>query len=1204
MRDRRDDRERDRDRDRDRDRLRDRSREVRSSYNHSSRRQPLTASKRYRDDRRDRSRDRYDRRRDDRAERSYRPRDRGNDRERVRSRSRDRHRERSRDRRHRDRGPSPVRDSREHGRRRPHEDDDSHGNGSRNSKRMRTRSPGRSEVCSLPQFAKLPLTIQSSSRPGTSNGEGAKDPAASEPEVDPKVKAERLAKLAAWKEQMQLKKKQAASAGDTSPAGSQDASQTASAGGSPASSMLTSVANVTRPAFDPKAIKKQTQAKPRTEKTTLEGDAAVPTSAAVNGVSAKRPAVKAVTKGMYYASGITQGFMLTVGADIDAKITGFGLNKGSDRATERTSTAQPGNALDEDEDVQRKFRKLPDLQLESVSDAALAEGEQEKGHDDGDNDDLRSDEEEAEAVRQAALKRAEEAQADQHDAVMGNAEDAAPDAAEPMEVDDEIDPLEAFMNNLDQSAQPTRPAPNARSNRAGQLFDDDDGGPDLEAVGDNPEDLLRGPKRNKKEVPTVDHSKVEYEDFEKNFYRESIEVAEMTDDEVATLRAELDNITVRGMDLPKPITKWSQCGFGTQILDVIKDNKFESPTSIQCQALPAIMSGRDTIGIAKTGSGKTLAFVLPMFRHIKDQRPVANLEGPIGVIMAPTRELAVQIHRECKPYLKALNLRGVCAYGGAPIKDQIAELKRGAEVVVCTPGRMIDLLAANQGRVTNLRRVTYVVMDEADRMFDMGFEPQVHKILGNVRPDRQTVLFSATFPKKMESLARKALTRPIEILVGGRSVVAAEITQVIEVQPEDSKFRRVLELLGNLHESDEEARSLIFVERQETADSIFKELGKKGYPSVSVHGGREQIDRDQAIMDFKSGAIPIMVATSVAARGLDVKQLKLVINYDSPNHGEDYVHRAGRTGRAGNTGTAVTFITPDQERYAPFLVRCLEDSKQEVPEELKDMAASHKKKVASGEAARAGSGFGGHGIERLDAARAAERARERGMFKTGDEPEEDDEAKKEKEKKENEVKSLVARAAGKVTDRDAQAAEAATEKAQAPQENLRQDLLEHLTNALKVQKVEKAETPAPPSRNDALARAAAAAANINSRVGKGGTRPGAPADNRGPDAGAFHSTLEINDFPQKARWAVTNRTNVAKILDSTGTSITSKGIFYKEGNEPGPGDEPKLYILVEGDTEVAVQAAMRELSRHLTEGTIQAQAAEAAGGGGGRYRVV
>jgi ATP-dependent RNA helicase DDX46/PRP5 len=392
-------------------------------------------------------------------------------------------------------------------------------------------------------------------------------------------------------------------------------------------------------------------------------------------------------------------------------------------------------------------------------------------------------------------------------------------------------------------------------------------------------------------------------------------------------------------------------------LDVIKRLNYTAPTSIQAQAIPAIMSGRDVIGVAKTGSGKTIAFLLPLFRHIKDQRPLEQMEGPIAIVMTPTRELAVQIHRECKPFLKVLNLRvrllsnhlyyfirinpqrqAVCAYGGSPIKDQIAELKKGAEIIVCTPGRMIDLLTANSGRVTNLKRVTYVVLDEADRMFDMGFEPQVMKIVNNIRPDRQTVLFSATFPKQMDSLARKILRKPLEITVGGRSVVAAEIEQIVEVRVEDTKFNRLLEILGQMYNEDPECRTLVFVDRQEAADNLLRELMRKGYLCMSLHGGKDQVDRDSTIADFKSGVVPIVIATSVAARGLDVKQLKLVINYDAPNHMEDYVHRAGRTGRAGNKGTCVTFITPEQERYSVDIYRALKASNVTIPKDLEELA--------------------------------------------------------------------------------------------------------------------------------------------------------------------------------------------------------------------------------------------------------------------------
>ncbi|KAF2171169.1 hypothetical protein M409DRAFT_18286 [Zasmidium cellare ATCC 36951] len=1101
-----------------------------------------------------------------------------------------RERERSREHRTREprRSPSVRADDGPRGQCRPRDNNDvSDDRGSSKRIRHRSRSTSRRPQVRTPNRSRTPPRRRTPV-PGPQHT----------PEQKPPPDPAKLARLAAWKEGVLAKKAEQDKA--ISPAvASPGASGPSTAAGSPGRAKTEETpASPPRAPYDPKVIANRTKAamaRAKAEKTPLGMDAPIP--AASNGVTNGAH----ITKPPVTASNVPLG---------DAKITAFGLNKAAgDRPSDKSSTVKNSAALDEDEDIQRQFRKLDDVPQDSIaSDPALAHGQEDQ---DEIQEDLRSDEEEAEAARAAAQRRAE-AQTVQQDVAMGDdteqeTNEVAPDD---MDVDEDVDPLDAFMNGLEQPDEPDLPPAliPKRKGRQTHLFDEDDG-PDLDAVGEDPEDLLKNPKRKKKDFATVDHTKVEYEPIRKNFYSVSVEIAEMDETEVEKLRVELDNITVRGKEPPKPITKWSQCGFGAQILDVVREQKFESPTAIQCQALPVLMSGRDTIGIAKTGSGKTLAFILPMFRHIKDQRPVANLEGPIGLIMAPTRELAVQIHRECKPYLKALNLRAVCAYGGAPIKDQIAELKRGAEVVVCTPGRLIDLLQANAGRVTNLRRVSYVVMDEADRMFDMGFEPQITRILGNIRPDRQTVTFSATFPKKMEGLAKKALADPVEILVGGRSVVAAEITQVIEVVPEEDKFRRTLALLGDLHENDEDARSLIFVERQETADNIFKHLGKKGYPSVSVHGGREQIDRDQAIIDFKAGHVPIMVATSVAARGLDVKQLKLVINYDCPNHGEDYVHRVGRTGRAGNTGTAVTFVTPEQDRFAPFLVRALDDSKQEVPVALKEMAETHKQKVKSGEATKVGSGFGGKGIERLDAARAAERAHEKSMYKTGDEPDDEDE-KKVKDKKESEVDKLVAKAAGGGVkgreDTAAAAAPAAAQNTASAAPTMDRKLVEHLSNALKVQ---KAEPPAPTKTNkaianDPMARAAAAAAGINSRLGKQGTtRPGAPIDNRGPDAGAYHATLEINDFPQKARWAVTNRTNVAKILDATGTSITSKGNFYKEG-DPILENVPKLYLLVEGDTEIAVATAMRELSRHLTEGTLAAQEAEARGGGGGRYRVV
>jgi ATP-dependent RNA helicase DDX46/PRP5 len=237
-------------------------------------------------------------------------------------------------------------------------------------------------------------------------------------------------------------------------------------------------------------------------------------------------------------------------------------------------------------------------------------------------------------------------------------------------------------------------------------------------------------------------------------------------------------------------------------------------------------------------------------------------------------------------------LNVTCVYGGAGIGNQLSELKRGAEIVICTPGRMIDVLCLSNGKITNLQRVTYIVIDEADRMFDLGFEPQIARILANIRPDRQTVMFSATFPKQIESLAKKILINPVEILVGNRGQSCANVEQHVEVLPESGKLYRLLEILGEFSEI-EGLSIIIFVDKQIEADELFKELFKLGYNSLVIHGAQDQEDRDFAIKDFKKGVRNILISTSVCARGLDVKNCGLVVNFKAPNHMEDYVHRVG-----------------------------------------------------------------------------------------------------------------------------------------------------------------------------------------------------------------------------------------------------------------------------------------------------------------------
>ncbi|KAI1779973.1 P-loop containing nucleoside triphosphate hydrolase protein [Hypoxylon cercidicola] len=1012
-------------------------------------------------------------------------------------------------------------------------------------------------------------------------------------QADADKKAERLAKLAAWKKKQEEKERQK----EPTPGGTRKllaemdekanaapsnviSTGASPAPASPADQQIPSPATQYTGKFDPKAIAKKSAPKAHSPSIAPKLGVIAGQPPASLASASKTPSVSALPQRR-------------------AKASGFGFHK--QNADTEKAPQKRKLMLDEEETSDRKLAKLPSLPLGDVDDTPY--DNQDEEDDDDDADPFAGDEEEEAAAARAAQERREERIAQenaQQAAEMQIDQDTAPEtngvaqAAQPteaMDVDeDDEDPLDAFMNDLETKPTAVKPLKrvtdrSTNSQEPEAYFSEDEYDYRNENVDPDSFLALAAKSRKKKDIPSVDYSKLDIEPVRKNFWVEPAELSEMTEAELADLRIELDGIKVSGKDVPKPVQKWSQCALSRKTLDIVDSLGFEKPTPIQMQAFPAIMSGRDVIGVAKTGSGKTLAFLLPMFRHIKDQRPLRENEGPIGLIMTPTRELATQIHRDCKPFLKSMNLRAVCAYGGAPIKDHIAELKRGAEIVVCTPGRMIDLLAANQGRVTNLKRVTYVVLDEADRMFDMGFEPQVMKIFANMRPDRQTILFSATMPRIMDALAKKVLNSPVEITVGGRSVVAPEITQVVEVREENTKFVRLLELLGELYDKDEDARTLVFVERQEKADDLLKELLRKGYPCMSIHGGKDQIDRDSTIEDFKHGVVPILIATSVAARGLDVKQLKLVVNYDAPNHLEDYVHRAGRTGRAGNKGTAVSFVTEDQENCAPGIAKALEQSGQPVPPQLEEMRKAFRDKVKSGKA-KDQSGFGGKGLERLDQEREAARLRERKSHRTeGEEEEEKKEEKGGEDKKGDKALTAIQTAASGIISRDA----AATPKV---------DLEPKFT-------IHKREE-APPSSgpNNPLDKVSSAINAINARLGRAGQlRPGQPIDNKGPDAGAFHATLEINDFPQKARWAVTNRTNVAKILEATGTSITNKGTFYPAGKEVPPGGEPKLYVLVEGDTELMVANAMAELTRLLKEGTLAAADADSRAPIGGRYTV-
>ncbi len=771
----------------------------------------------------------------------------------------------------------------------------------------------------------------------------------------------------------------------------------------------------------------------------------------------------------------------------------------------------------------------------------------------------------------------------------------------------------------------------------------------------------------KKELKAVDHSTISYIPIRKNLYIVPKSLAAIPAKEIQGIRHNLE-IKIRGKGCPPPLETWEQTGVSDRIIAVIERHGWKEPFPIQKQAIPAIMGGRDVIGVAKTGSGKTLAFLLPMFRHILDQPPLGDREGPIGLIMAPARELAVQICTECKRFTKALGMRVTAVYGGAGVADQIADLKRGAEIVVCTPGRMIELLTMQSGKMISLSRTSYVVMDEADRMFDMGFEPQIKMILQNIRHDRQVVLFSATFPQKVEALAKKVLKVPLEIIVGGRSVASSSITQYVEVRDEDDKYLRLLQLLGTWYDR---GHVLIFVDTQSKADSLFADLSKSGYPALSLHGGKDQSDRDFTISDFKNGIRTLLVATSVAGRGLDVPELVCVINYSCPNHLEDYVHRVGRTGRAGRPGTAYTFISPEEEMHSPNLVKALTQSDQTVPAELQAMSDAFLEKVKAGQAKYAHSGFGGHGftfdeqeMTEEQKIRAQEKKLyevEQGLRDSSDLVDDKADAEAELYMLQNEENPMAPSALNQslvlidtndiVSDPFAASAEAEAQKKAA--EHIANLSAMSMPSQIPVDPIAKAaEELAMAKANATLVAPSLVEGTDSAALGQGGSGSiasmvakarsvamslGVASVQPSPAMGGggasvsgglapvgfgqattvtlpsgitkriaadnkthFEYTLDINDYPQLARWKVTQKEQINQVIENTGVAVTARGMYVPPGKVIAIGEE-KLNLRIESPDGLQVEHAITEFKRILNDETLRVAAQPVKAG---KYKVV
>jgi len=762
----------------------------------------------------------------------------------------------------------------------------------------------------------------------------------------------------------------------------------------------------------------------------------------------------------------------------------------------------------------------------------------------------------------------------------------------------DIDPLDAFMSNLHEVQQKDDLKVKLKKNSEviyndQTVYEEKDLKVDVEIV------PIKNWTLKKKELKYVDHSNVEYEDFLKNFYIEAPEIKAMTDEDVKKYQTEeMKGVKIHGQNCPKPIKKWTQCGLPEKVMRVLDKSGYEKPFPVQCQTIPAIMSGRDLIACAKTGSGKTAAFVLPMIRHILAQRALESGDGPIGMIVAPTRELSVQIYHETRKFAKPCGLNVAAIYGGAPISEQIAALKRGAEIVVCTPGRMIDILCTNQGRVTNVRRVTYVVLDEADRMFDMGFEPQIMSMLRQCRPDRQTLLFSATFPRVIESLAKQILSHPLEIIVGGRSVASEDVTQVVEIVPSEDKFKRVLDLLGTWYGR---GNILIFHDKQESVDDLFTQLQRVGYMALVIHGGVDQFDRENAIMDFKKKVKTVMIATSVMSRGLDVKDLKVVVNYSAPHHYEDYVHRVGRTGRAGQKGFAFTLLDPESEmKYAPHILKAMIKAKQEegIPDQLREMAETFKKKVRSGEEiAYESRGYKTKGYK-FDADEAKKREdnkkRQQGVYMNPDEIPDVVLSELQKSRMKSDIanekleKMEETKKEGSSVSQQVKALQAAMKKARDTKANKKQttQLLKNASRKAhrKAQKFTKK-----------LVRQLAEKIYHEEQTKK-----------YQAEGDMYTARLDLNEYPENIRRKLCGRTTLEQTKSFCGdrVEIHRRGAFVQPGKKNEFGIEP-LHLLIQSDSKIAVSMCQRELCRILNE------AVQALGGRGamnrgapGRYTVV
>ncbi|MGB5812584.1 MAG: DEAD/DEAH box helicase [Polyangiales bacterium] len=377
------------------------------------------------------------------------------------------------------------------------------------------------------------------------------------------------------------------------------------------------------------------------------------------------------------------------------------------------------------------------------------------------------------------------------------------------------------------------------------------------------------------------------------------------------------------------LSHFASLGVGTTLCRALKDVGYEQPTPIQAQAIPSLLEGMDLLGVAQTGTGKTAAFALPLLQRLSDENKRAKPRRPRALILAPTRELALQIYEELEAFGKYTDLRQTYIFGGVNQKPQVRALAQGLDVVVATPGRLLDL--SRQGHI-DLSEVSVLVLDEADRLLDMGFVRDVKRIVGQTPKSRQSLLFSATMPSAVAALARDLLRDPVRVDVSPKQVTLSEIEQHVVMVDNGNKQR----MLEHLLRDDEVSRAIVFTRTKHGANRVARKLENAGIGAEAIHGNKSQNARQRALRNFKNGDSWVLVATDIAARGIDIDGVSHVFNYELPHEPESYVHRIGRTGRAGATGEAWSLVDPSERSRLRAVERLIKFSPREVNVDLRN----------------------------------------------------------------------------------------------------------------------------------------------------------------------------------------------------------------------------------------------------------------------------